>query len=126
MSGGPSRAPNADPGAGPVAGRLDAHAPAVRELGHAAWVLDSRWMRSANASALREERDLLGLGHAADRRERIVGGGVRLFQEAAGDDGRAERDLCRRSRRSRNGGRERRRHRRRGSDRRDSDQCRLD
>jgi len=38
-----------------------------------------------------KERDLLGLAHAADRRERIVGGIARLAQDAARDQGRAER-----------------------------------
>jgi len=62
------------------------------------WVPDPRFAcpghESENvASPLREERDLLGLGHAADRRERVVGRRTRLLQHAAGEDGGAERGL---------------------------------
>src|SRR4051794_32721063 len=42
---------------------------------------------------LREERDLLGLGHAADWRHGIVGGGAGLLQDAAGEDGGAKRSF---------------------------------
>ena len=43
-----------------------------------------------------EERDLLGLAHAADRRQRIVGRSNRLPHDAARDERRAERDFKRR------------------------------
>src|SRR5580700_10443673 len=38
----------------------------------------------------REERDLLGLAHAPDRRQRIGGRGGLLAQDAAGDQARAK------------------------------------
>lgn len=44
----------------------------------------------ARTRALREERDLLGLGHAAERGQGIVGGGAGFLQDAAGEDGCAE------------------------------------
>src|SRR5438874_1351793 len=47
------------------------------------------------ARSLREERDLLGLAHAPDRRQRIVGRNVGLSQNPARDDGRTERGLRR-------------------------------
>jgi hypothetical protein len=40
-----------------------------------------------------EERDLLGLRHAANRRQGIVGGGAGPLQHAAGENGRTERRL---------------------------------
>src|SRR5882672_2566374 len=39
---------------------------------------------------LRKERDLLGLAHAPDRRQRVVGRRDRLSQHAARDEARAE------------------------------------
>src|SRR6266851_3151021 len=60
--------------------------------------LDERWMNGNvddGRATSGKKRDLLGLAHAADRREGIVGRHAWLPEHAARDDGRAERGFHR-------------------------------
>src|SRR5262249_18758170 len=77
------------------------------------WVKSALHFRTSPGSALGKERDLLGLAHAPDRRQGIVGRWLGGLQNSVGDNRRAERGLDRSGRSACNDRRGRGRKRRR-------------